>query len=761
MTKMLTSEAAPLGRRQFLFSAAVVSGGMALGIGRGEARGNDATPAGPWGPESAQGIEFSPWIEITPDDIVTIRVPQPEIGNGAMTQAAMWVAEELDNDWGKVRVTFASIQRNHLANGVYAVGFQPFFSGHSTQPDRARHLLQLGASARERLKAAAAARWGVPIAEILTKDSVLTHQPSERTLRYGDVVAAAAKIALPAEPATRPPGAWRLIGKASPPKLNIPDIASGKAVYGIDVKLPGMVHAALMQCPVQGGKLKTVRPDAVMKMAGVRAVVVLDPSKTRGSPVKQGTDFGLGDSLTQSGVAVIADHYWQARQALEALPVEWDPGAGARWADAEKIYAAGAALRGKDGAKMLKKLGDNPAATSRRVIEREYGTPYCDNAVMEPLNATVLVTADSAEAWVPTQDQMQAFWVVIDETGLHPDKVKIHQTFVGGGFGRRTQADDLRMAVAVAKEFPGRSVKVIWTREETFRQGRYRTPVTAKFRAALDDATGLPVSISGDVAYVGTRPLFHLPYGYSDQPYFNSGIIPNVQLTSANLPIHILNGAWRAPCYNSHVFTVETFIDECAEAAAIDPLEYRLKLLANWDQAWGDCLRVVAQKAGWGAKLPKGEGLGIGISCWPLANRHKFGAVIATVARVAVSKKGELSVKQIDVAFDCGSTANPDAVRAQLEGGTLFGMNACLNEELTVKDGAIVEGNFDAYPMIRMVDVPPVNVHFEALSGDPHMAIIGEAPVGPIQPAIGNAIFAATGKRLRRTPFRNADLSWS
>jgi isoquinoline 1-oxidoreductase beta subunit len=741
-------DAGLLGRREFLVSTAIVGGGLALGIGSGIAR-----------TAAAAGVELSPWIEIAPDDIVTIRAPEPEIGNGAMTQIAMTVTEELNCDWKNVRVVNASVQRNHLENGVYAVGFQPFFGGHSTQPPRFAHGLQLGASARERLKAAAAARWSVPIADVQASESKLTHKASGRTLRYGEVAAEAAKIQLAEEPKPKPRAEWRLIGKASPAKLSIPDVTRGTAIYGIDVKLPGMVHAALMQAPVQGGRLKSHQPEAVLKMPGVRAVVVIDPSATKGSPVPQKSTFGFDDTRAQSGVAVIADHYWQARTALEALPVEWEAGPGGQWTDDGKIYAAAVALLGKPGNRTLKTLGDVATATGKRVVEASYGTPYCDNAPMEPLNATALVTADSAEVWAPTQDVQQAYWVTIDETGLPPEKVKFHPTLVGGGFGRRTQGDDVRMAVAVARQFPGKPVKLIWTREETFRQGRYRTPIVSRFRGVLDDATGLPQAITGDCVYVGSRPPFQLPLGFSDQPYFNSGIIPNVMLTGGNLPVALLNGAWRGPCYNSHVFNVETFIDECAIAASIDPLAYRLKLLANWDASWSDCLRVAAEKAGWGKPLPKGEGLGIAISCWPVASARRNGSVVATVARVAVSPEGEVKVRQIDVAFDCGSVANPDAVRAQVEGGTLFGLNAVLNEQLTVKDGAIVEGNFDEYPMIRMADVPVVNVHFDALSGHERMAIIGEAPTGPIQPAVGNAIFAATGKRVRQTPVRKLNFS--
>jgi isoquinoline 1-oxidoreductase beta subunit len=318
-----------------------------------------------------------------------------------------------------------------------------------------------------------------------------------------------------------------------------------------------------------------------------------------------------------------------------------------------------------------------------------------------------------------------------------------------------------RMAVAVARQFPGKPLKLIWTREECFRQGRYRTPIVSRFRRVLDDATGLPQAVNGDCVYVGSRPPFQLPLGFSDQPYFNSGIIPNVKLTGGSLPVSLLTGAWRGPCYNSHVFNVETFIDECAVAAGFDPLAYRLSLLANWDASWSDCLRVAADKAGWGKRLPKGEGLGIAISCWPVASARRNGSVVATVERVAVSAASEVKVRQIDVAFDCGSVANPDAVRAQVEGGTVYGLNAVLNERLGMKDGAIVEGNFDEYPIIRIADMPILNVHFDALSGHERMAIIGEAPTGPIQPAVGNAIFAATGKRVRQTPVRMIDLGQS
>ncbi len=749
-----------LDRRQFMVASTVAAGGMALTISVSSAAAQPNRP-GPWGPDKATPGEFNAFLEIAPDDTVTVRSPNPESGNGTMTQMAMNVAEELGCDWSKMRTEIASLNRDYVEKHVYTKGFLGFFSGHATDKGRLEYTLQLGASARERLKAAAAAQWQVPVAEVSAANSVLTHARSGRTLRYGQMASAAAKIALPAEPALKPQSEWTLIGKKSPPKLFIPQVADGSAVYGIDVRLPGMVYAALKQVPVMGGRLKSVKPEAVMHMPGVRKVVVLDPAKSGKSPVKEQTTFGLkGTSEVQHAVAVIADHYWQAKTALEALPVEWDLGSGAAVARADDVYKAMAAHRDSQPGRILRKTGDVSTAKGSRTIDAEYMTPYGENAVMEPLNGTARVTADGVELWAPCQDTLQAFWIAVDETGMAPEKVKLHGTYVGGNFGRRTQAEELRMVVAIAREMPGVPVQTIWTREEMFRQGRYRTPVATRFKAVLDDTTGLPSAVTGHVAFAGDRPLFHLTQGYLDPAYFNGGAIPNVSLAQSAVPMHVLNGAYRGPCFNSNAFITETFIDECAHAAGIDPLEYRLKLLAHWDKSWSDCLRIVGEKAGWGKPLPKGEGLGVAITAWPMVMKD-MGSVVAVAARVAVSKQGQLQVKQLDAAFDCGKVANADAVRQMVEGGTIFGLNMTLNEEMTLKDGAMVEGNFDEYPMLRIADMPKINVHFGALSGNDRFDIMGEVGVGPVGPAVGNAIFAATGKRLRSTPFRKQDISWT
>lgn len=743
-----TRRTAPnLTRRRFLVSAAVVAGGLSMQL----------RPAGAQAAEAAgQGGELSPWLVIKPDDTVVVTVPTPEIGNGASTQQAMNIAEELECDWDKVTVEFADFRREYQQPGSYAVGLQPFFGGHSTDHDRMPYTLQLGASARERLKTAAAQRWGVPVEEVSARNSVLTHNPSGRTLRFGEVAAAAASVPLAEEPTAKPQSEWRLLGKAQPHKLQLPKVVTGQAQFGVDVTLPGMVYAALLQSPVHGGVLKSHDPDAVKDMPGVRAVVVIDPDATPGSPVTASPTFGFEGSELRSGVAVIADHYWQAKKALDALPVEWDDGLGNFWSSNEKMHERQDRVLDQWAGTALTKAGDVDAVEAAKVVEATYRTPFCEHAAMEPLNGTALYSDQGLEFWHPTQDMQQAFWVAVDESGLDPAKVTFHQTLVGGGFGRRVIGDDVRAVVAIARQYPGVPVKVIWSREETTRQGSYRTQLAARYKAGLGE-DGMPLSFQGETCYSGMA----LNIGFTDMTYAAAGNIPNLRLQTSQLPMHVVTGAYRAPCYNAHAFTVETFVDECAVAGGIDPLEYRLRLLSGWDPAWAECLKVAADRAGWGKPLPKGQGRGIAISNWPHPGEKQAGATVCAVAHVEVSQAGELKVHRLDFTFDCGRIVNKDAVAAQLEGGIIFGLNMSLNEGLTIADGAVVEQNFDALPMLKMGDLPEINIYFEALSGHDRFGIIGEAPVGPIGPAIGNAIYQATGKRVRSTPFRDADLSWS
>ncbi|MGC4249958.1 MAG: molybdopterin-dependent oxidoreductase [Sphingobium sp.] len=746
-----------LDRRKFI-SAAMAAGGM-LVIGVRESADAATGGTSPWSKENAPGAsEFTPWLTINPDDSVIVRATAPDQGCGTITMPASYIMEELGTRWDKIRVEFASTNRDYMESGVYSKvgGVLGYFAGRSTGPDRMKTYLQVAASTRERLRTAAAQRWKVPVAEVEAKDSLLTHTPTGRTLRFGEVLAAAAAVRLEAEPAPKDRSQWTFLTKVDPPKIQLPQIVNGSAVYGIDVRLPNMVYAALRQSPVHGGKLKSYDFEAIRHMPGVHAVVAVEPRENTPTDLKPPFPFGL--STAQHAVAVIADHYWQARTALDALPVEWEDGPGAQWKTTEQMNEAALAAVRKPGEKIEKSVGDAAAAfkAGGRIVEAEYLTPYCEQSPMEPLNGTAMVTADRVDVWHPSQHTQMGFMVAADEAGVQPEKVHFHQTFIGGGFGRRVFSDDVRMVVAVARRFPGRPVHVIWSREEATRQGRYRALMGAKFRAVLGE-DGMP---TGFDACVSGGPGF-MTNGFADTAM--PAVVPHVEMTSQVVPFHILTGPYRGPGYNSNAFFFDTFLDECAVAAGIDPMEYRLKLYGKWaDTGWVKCLREVRDQSGWSEKLPKGQGRGVAISNWGMGGKPDHGTTCAAVARVEVSKEGQLKILQIDVAFDSGRVINRDIVAAQLEGGTLFGLNMTLNEELTIKDGQIVEGNFDEYPMIRIGDTRfPIRIHFGGLTDHERYNEIGEPPVGPVGPAIGNAIFQATGKRLRTTPFRKHDLSWS
>ena len=752
------NEVTGLDRRQFVLSTLAAGGVLVLGMH--EDRALAAQPqAMMWDKDNPAGSsEFTPWLSIAPDDTVIVRVTTPDIGNGVVTQAAAFVMEELGTSWDKIRPEYASTNRDHRDGHVYSqvAGIVGYFSGRSTVPDRMKTYLQVAASARERLKAAAAAQWGVKTAEIDAQNSVLTHKPSGRTLRFGEVVAKAAKVKLTVEPTPKDRSQWTFLSKKNPAKLQIPEIVNGAAVYGMDVRLPNMVYAALRQSPVHGGKLKSYDADAIKSMPGVLAVVAVRPQEDKRSDLNPPFPFGV--STAQDAVAVIADHYWQARTALDALPSQWDDGPGREWKSTQQMNDAVMQAVDKTGGKVEKSVGDVDAGfrSAQKIVEATYLTPYCEHAPMEPLNGTALVTKDRVDLWHPSQHSQMAYLVAVDESGVAPEHVYFHQTYVGGGFGRRIFANDVRMVVAVAKQFPGRPVHVIWSREEATRQGRYRPLMGAKLKAGLG-ADGLPSALLGRMS--GGPGFFTI--GLADTAL--ASVIPNVQLESQVVPFHVLTGPYRGPGYNSNAFFVETFIDECATAAGIDPLEYRLKLYGKWpDVGWVKCLKEVKEKSGWSQPLPKGQGRGVAISNWGMEGKAAAGTTVATVAKVEVSKEGKLKILQIDVAFDTGRVMNEDAVRVELEGGTLFGLNMSLNEGLTVKDGRIVEGNFDVYPIIRMADAPrAITVHFGGLSDSPRYSEIGEPPAGSIGPAIGNAIFQATGKRIRSTPFRRHDLRWT
>lgn len=743
-----------LSRRGFLTAMLGTGGALVIGLTRPVVAAT--VKAEPWD-TFGDGTSFTPWLRIDADGKVTVYVTHPDIGNGLLTQACSYVREELACRWEDIRTEYAAPERNEALGGVYSAvgGVTAYFSGRSTSVQRRTAYMTAAAGARERLKAAAAEVWQVDAVEITVSEGVLSHA-SGKSAPFTEFLAAAAAIVLKQEPSPKTREAWTFLTKVDPAKIQIPEIMKGTAVYGMDVRVPGMVYAAVRQSPVMGGTLVSYDFEVIRHLPGVRAVVEVKPTEP-GEPDRMQAVFPIGPSAVPAAVAVIADHYWQARTALDALPVVWDDGAGAKWANTEMMNNAVMESVRKTGENVELSVGDVEAefAKGGKILEAEYLTPYCDQAQMEPLNCTVRIDGDKAEVWTPSQHTQQAFVVTVQETGFAPENVKVHQTFVGGGFGRRIYGDDSRLAVAVAKGYPGVPVHVIWSREESLRQGRYRPLMGAYLKTRIGD-DGLPSALLARIS--GGAGFFTLGFADTALPL----VLPNVQMESSVIrDFHVKTGPLRGPGYNSYVFFLESFVDEMARAAGEDPLDYRIRIYEKWeDEGWVKILKVLKQKSGWGSPLPKGQARGVSIGNWGMGGRPRHGTTLGSVVHAEVSESGKLKVHRVDVAFDTGRVMNRDAVQVQLEGGTIFGLNLALNEKLNIDRGRIVEGNYDEYPMMRMGDTPEIHIHFEALTDHERYDEIGEPPVGPVGPALASAIFEITGKRLRTQPFREHDLKW-
>jgi len=735
-----------MSRREFVVTTFAVGGGLALGLSFPKNEAERAAIAvrlsgRPW--ESLAGksdIEVGPWLMIAPDDTVTIRVGQSEMGQGVITSCAKMVAEELECDWSKVRAEYVSVNRHFRENKVYKR--LTTTSSSSVRLGRP-YLQQAGASARERLMAAAAQTWGVPRSELTVKDGVITHTPTRRTLRYGQVAQKAAAIKLPAEPKIKTPDQYTLLKK--PTKLlDVPPKVDGSATYGIDVRVPGMLYAAVKASPVFKGKLKSYNADAVKNRPGVHSVV----------------EFS-GEEI-EAGVAVVADSYWHARTALDALPIEWDEGMHGN-DTSEGFFKSSRAALDEPGAKVVTKKGDPEALLENapQVVEAIYEVPYLDHVVMEPFNCTAQVTPERVDLWVGSQEPEGATIDASKITGVPVENIYLHNCFLGGGFGRRGNQDDVRQAVAIAKQLEGRPVKVIWSREETTRHGYYRPMRVSRFRAALGP-DGMPAAwttrvVGLDENYPGDEQVLR---GLHKLPYF----VPN-QLFDYHLrKTHVPTGPWTSVGRSQNEFFLETFVDELAHAAGQDPYHYRRALLeANAEfpfaKSWTQVLGAVVEKSGWGKQLPAGTGMGIAIGDSRRLTRTEI-TICAVVATVAVSKKGEVRVERLDVAVDTGPfLVNPLAAERQVEMQVAMGLAAVLRQEITIEKGRVVQGNFDTYPLLRPSEIPEINVYFVRATDDP-IAGIGEEVVGWVAPAVCNAIFAVTGKRIRSLPLKRHDLSW-
>jgi isoquinoline 1-oxidoreductase beta subunit len=722
-----------LSRRHFILTAATAAGGFMIGIGAAPHAADAATvPGQPWDTESGYSPnDIDAWIAIDPDDSILIRYQRSEMGQGSMTALPMIIAEELQCDWAKVHIEYASANRNIREKKVYG---DMFSHGSVSVRQSQKKMQQVGASARERLIAAAAARWNVPASECSAAQSVVTHKPSGQSLRYGEIAADAAKVTLAAEPAIKTPEQFTFIPKALP-RVDVVRKTDGSGKFGMDAQVPGMVFAAITACPVPGGKLKSVDESVLNGAPGIIQVVKLD-----------------------NAVAVVAtDTYWRAKRALSRLQPEWDTGEAGK-VDSEQLSRA---FRAALSEPMLTARNngnvDQTLSGGTKTFEAIYETPYLSHSPMEPMNATVNLQPDRLDVWVGTQDAGEATEAAAKASGLKEEQVYIHNGFIGGGFGRRDANDEVKQAIAIAKVVQ-RPVKLVWTREEDTRQDKFRPHAVVAFKAATG-ADGLPTAWSMRVVTssilnsVGVK----LPAG-KVEPQTVAGLadngynVPNMRVESLVKNTHLPVWFWRAPGINQHNFAIESFLDEMAVANGLDPYQMRRKLLEGKPD-WLKVLDTAAEKGYWGKRLPKASGRGIAICT-------DCDSLCAEVAEVTVKPNGQVKVDRVTVALDTRYMVNPLTIAEQAEGSVIYNLSAALFGKITIKDGAAVQGNFDTYRMVRLADAPRIDVHLMP-SGGKVWGGAGEPATAPIAAAVANAIFAATGKRLRSLPISDHDLTGS
>jgi isoquinoline 1-oxidoreductase subunit beta len=718
------SHIARLNRRQFIVSSAAAAGGLALGwkVPGGALKALAASGA---------GAEVGIWAVIKPDDTTIVRIARSEMGQGTLTGLAQLVAEELECDWSKVQAEYVAPEVNLAHKRAWGDMSTGGSRGIRTSVDYVR---KGGAAARVMLTEAAAKQWGVSASECVAENSVVTHQPSGKKLRYGEVAEAASKLEVPTNVTLKDPKDWKIIGKPVK-RLDTPDKLTGKLVYAIDVKLPDMLNAAIAQCPVFGGKVKSVDADAIKAMPGFRQVVQVDDST----------------------VAVVADTWWQAKTALGKLPIVWDEGPNAKVSSATIAAFLKEGLDAKDAA-LGQKQGDfeSAYAGAAKKIEAVYGTPFLNHATMEPMNCTALFKDGTVEIWVATQNGDASLAAAAEASGLPLSKVKVNKLHLGTGFGRRGQQDFVRQAVLIAKQMPGRPVKLIWSREEDMQHGFYRPVTQCKLKAGLDadgNLVALHARISGQsiLAYLAPQRMVDGVDKVAFQGWladeFGYMAIPNLLIDHAVRNTHVPVGFWRGVNHNQNAIYMECFIDEVAHAVGKDPLEFRRTLLAK-NPKHRAILDAVAAKADWGKPLPKGVYRGI-------AQNMGFGSYVAAVAEVSVSD-GKLKILRIVAGTDPGYAVNPQQIAAQVEGSFVYGLGAMLYGENTVKDGRIAESNFDDYEVMRLEAMPKVETIIPASGG--FWGGVGEPTIAVAPPAVLNAIFAATGKRIRTLPLKHSDL---
>ena len=708
-------------RRQFVVVLASAGGGLLLGCRAGDRLEGRSTA-------KAAEATFAPnaFVRIDRNGRVTVIVSQVEMGQGMYTSMPMLVAEELEVGLDQVQVEHAPPNDKLYANPLF--GFQAT-GGSTSVTAMYQPLRQAGATARTMLVAAAAQRWNVDPSSCRAQKGSVSHPPTGRTLGYGALADAAAKLPVPAQVRLKDPKDFTLIGTPAK-RLDSPGKVNGTAPFGIDVRLPGMKVATVVASPVLGGKVAGLDDAKAKAVPGVRQIVRLDDA-----------------------VAVVADHMWAAKQGLAALAIRWDDGPNAKLSTADVVEGLDAASQ-KPGV-VARKQGAPVAAIAgaAKKIEAVYQVPFLAHATMEPMNCTVHVRKDGCEVWTGSQVLSRVQATAAEVTGLPLEKVVVHNHLLGGGFGRRLEVDYVTQAVRIAKQVDG-PVKVVWTREEDVRHGVYRPYYYDRIAAGMD-ARGKPVAWTHRI--VGPSILARwVP------PAFKDGMdsdavdgaaqllyeIPAVQVEYVRHEEPVLNtGFWRGVGPTHNIFVVESFIEELAVAAQQDPLAYRHALLGKSPRARA-VLEVATKAAGWGQKLPAGQGRGISLlySGWD--------TYLALVAEVEVSKSGEVRVRRVVCAVDCGTVVNPDTVKAQMEGGIIFGISGALYGEVTLKNGRVEQSNFNDYRVLRMKEAPAIEVHLIRNNEKP--GGIGEPATAATAPALANAIFAATGKRIRRLPLQKA-----
>ncbi|MDB4883856.1 MAG: aldehyde oxidase and xanthine dehydrogenase molybdopterin binding protein [Gemmatimonadetes bacterium] len=739
-------------RRQFLRVTAIAGGGLLLGtvldsVGATRAFGASLEP-------DSVG-EFSPnaFIRITPDGVVTIVAKNPEVGQGIKTMLPMLIAEELDVDWKDVRIEQAGLDTVKFTGQVAG--------GSSATPNHWLPLRRVGAAARAMLVGAAAQTWGVPAAECETASGVVTHRASGRSLKYGQLLDVAATIPAPKldEVALKDPKSFKIVGTRVRGVDNHA-IVTGKPLYGIDISLPGMLYAVYEKSPVFAGKVKSANLDEIKRQPGVRHAFVVE---------------GVGTSLEGllGGVAIVADSWWLARSARQKLKVEWDEGAFGSLSS-RAIATTAAALAKKTPQRSLRRDGDVDAAlaSAAKVVHAEYFYPFIAHAPLEPQNCTAHFRDGKLELWAPTQNPAAARGLVTQALGIKDTDVTLHLTRGGGGFGRRLMNDYVVEAARIAKEV-GVPVKLLWTREDDMRHDFYRAAGFHNFTGAVD-ASGKVVAwrnhfVSfGDPEKMAASSTGQAPFAAGagiGAGEFPARFVPNFALDASVMMQAVPTGYLRAPGSNGIAFATQSFIDELAAAAGKDPLQFRLDLLAAEQPSTGapaggfdgsrmrGVLELVRDKSGWGTRtLPRGTGMGV---AFHFSHRGYF----AKVVQATVSRAGKLTVDKVWVAGDIGSQIiNPSNAENQAQGSVLDGISEALAQEITIEKGRAVQSNFHDFPLIRLKQSPPVEVHFHVTTFPP--TGLGEPALPPVVPALCSAIFAATGKRVRSLPLSKHDLKW-